>query len=223
MKLNILPLLIAGFLLTSLAACQKETSEENGLLPGQAINTSNCKACAYFPWCNQSVYTFSDTLAGGGVSSSVKVLTVTGDTLIAGVTYNVSNFSGAGAVFHNCSAGVTSQLMPNPIGQLQDIPLKENAAVGEQWSVIQNIAGVATTYKYSITAKGISRTVAGVIFPDVIQVHKITETIVAGVPFTTLVEDLFYGRSVGLIEHITNDGASGSQLAHSVLVNYVVP
>ncbi len=223
MRVATLPVLALGILIVSLVSCQKETSEENGLLPGQAINTSNCKACAYFPWCDQSVYTFSDTITGAGVSTSVKVLTVSGDTLIAGTTYDVSNFGSTGTVFHNCAAGVTSNLTPTPVGQTQDIPLKESAAVGEEWSVIQTIAGVSTTYKYSMVAKGISRTVAGVIFPDVLQIHKITQTVVAGVPFTTFVEDLFYGRAVGLIEHITYDGVSGSQVAHSVLVNYNVP
>lgn len=215
--------LVFGILLTTMVSCEKETSEENGLLPGQAINTSNCKACAYFPWCDQSVYTYSDTITGGGVSSSVQVLSVSGDTTIAGTVYNVSNLSGTGTIFQNCSAGTTTKLMPTPGGQTQDIPLKESAAVGDQWSVIQTIAGVSTTYKYSIVAKGISRTVAGVIFPEVIQVHKITETVVAGVPFTPFVEELYYGRSVGLIEQIISDGVSGSQLSHRVLVNYIVP
>jgi len=215
--------LVIGILTFSMASCDKETSEENGLLPGQTINTSNCKACAYFPWCDQSVYTYSDTITGGGVSSSVQVLTVGGDTTIAGTVYHISNLSGTGAIFQNCSAGTTTELTPNPVGQTQDIPLKESGAVGDHWEVSQSISGVATTYKYAVVAKGIARTVAGVIFPDVIQVQKITETEVAGVPFPVFSEDYFYARGVGLIERITADGVTGTQVSHRVLLNYIVP
>jgi len=222
MKRFIIPFLTLGIVVAAMISCDKETSEENGLLPGQSINTSNCKACAYMPWCDQSVYTYSDTL-GSNSSSSVQVLSLAGDTTIAGTTYTISNLSGANTIYHSCSGGVTTTITPSPGGNLTDIPLKESENVGGTWVTSQTVAGVQSDYTYTIVERGITRTVAGSDYPDVIHVKRETTTILGGTPVPVLTEEIYYARGVGLIENISKDANTGTQVSHRVLMNYQIP
>jgi hypothetical protein len=218
MKRFLVPALALGVIVTALFSCDKEISEENGLLPGQNINTSNCKACAYIPWCDHSVYTYSDTV-GGSATNSVEVISLAGDTTIDGTTYTTTAVTGNGTIYHNCTAGVTNELTSNPFGDFKDILLKENEPVGGTWSTVQNVSGVSTNYEYTVVEKGISRTVAGVVYTDVIHVRRITKTLMIPV----LSEEIYYARAVGLIENITSDAVGGTQVSHRVLVNYSIP
>ena len=104
--------------------------------------------------------------------------------------------------------------------------MKENEPVGATWTEINpgSGTGVDNSYEYEIIAKGISRTVLGTTFPDVIHVHQ---TLSANMPFIgTIVmaeTDYYFGKNVGLIESETIDGMLGTQLQHRVLQSYSIP
>lgn len=218
MKRFLVPALVVGLLTTTLFSCDKETSEENGLLPGQTVNTANCKACAYIPWCDNSVYTYSDTV-GGSATNAVEVLSLSSDTTIDGSTYTTSTVTGNGTIYHNCSAGSTTEITSTPFGNFKDVLLKENTTTGGTWSTSQTVSGVTTTFDYTMVEKGVARTVAGVAYTDVVHVRRETKTLSIAV----LTEEIYYARGVGLIENLTKDAITGTQVSHRVLVNYSIP
>jgi hypothetical protein len=233
-------LLTVLFLASIFTACEKEYSAENGLLPGGGIpggggggggggGVTGCKSCTYQPWCDGSVYTYIDT-SGGSATPSTSTLDIIADTSIDGKTYSKTlsegNFS-----YHNCTGGITSliALQPNPLGgssiRVNTTILKENLPVGSTWTEVNPTgAGVDNTYDYEIIAKGVSRTVLGVTYSDVIQVHQtLSVDIPIFGPLPVSETDYYFARNIGLIESLIIDGTLGTQILHRVLQSYTIP
>ncbi len=224
----------------AIAGCEKEYSEENGNLPGAGGGAgggggggggvTGCKSCTYQPWCDGSVYTYIDTSGGTGTPST-STLDIVADTTIDGKTYS-KTLSEGNYSYHNCTGGVTSLVAFNAatgggstVERVNTTILKENSPVGATWTEVNpTAAGVDNVYDYEIIAKGISRTVLGVTFPDVIHVHQ---TLSVEVPlFGSIVvseTDYFFAKNVGLIESEIVDGLLGTQVLHRVLQTYSIP
>ncbi len=229
-----------GVLLTGLilAACEKEYSAENGYLPGAGGNngggggggTTGCKSCTYQPWCDGSVYTYIDTSGGTGTPST-STLDIISDTTIDGKTY-AKTLSEGNYSYHNCTAGVTSLVAFNAVTgggstveRVNTTILKENSPVGTTWTEINpTAAGVDNVYDYEIIAKGISRTVLGVTYPDVIQVHQVLSVTIPIFGAMDISEtDYYFAKNVGLIESEITDALLGTQVLHRVLQSYSIP
>ena len=226
-----------GLILLSLFlfSCEKETSEENGLLPGSGGNAGGggnnnavCKSCSYIPWCSGSTYTYVDT-SSTGASTSSSSLTILSDTTIAGVVYSKTS-AGGNISYHNCSNGVTTLIAYNAsstggttLNEAKTIMLKANEPLGTNWTSTINNNGTNLDYKFSIIAKSVPRTVLGVNYPDVIHVHLIVSTTVPVIGTVVGAEgDYYYARNVGLIENISYDG-NGTMTLHRVLQSYQIP
>ena len=95
--------------------------------------------------------------------------------------------------------------MPNTT--IESVYLKDNAALGVSWSQTENVAlfsGVPTTVPVTITntiaEKGVSRTVNGKVYSDVIRITtSLTST---ALPLGAIVTDIqsYYAPKYGLIE-----------------------
>ena len=218
-------------------SCDKDSSEENGLLPGSGNNGGGgnnnpavCKSCSYMPWCDGSTYTYIDT-ASTGTTTVSNTLDVLADTTIAGVVYSKSDTDGSGEyVYHNCTNGNSTIIKydviagTTTVGEFKTTALKAIDPIGTTWTDSYNYNGAMIDYNYTIISKSVPRTVLGVNYPDVIKVHLVVSSIMPIIGTVVAAEnDYYYARNVGLIESIEYDGASGAMLLHRVLQSYQIP
>lgn len=194
--------------------------------------TTNCKACVYIPMCDGSVYTYVDTTTSG-VTTTNQNVTFVSDTLIDGTVYQKFIVTGSpNNPYYNCTAGVTNIVSLNVTSSGVVVPrvdqtlLKANSPVGTTWQNSLVVSGVSIVYDWSIAEKGISRTVLGNTYPDVIRVHLSVSANVPGVGLIPSSEaDYYYAKNVGLIETENIDVSSGMpmQTLHRVLQAYSIP
>jgi len=148
------------------------------------------------------------------VTTSTYVLSsTTRDSTINGKSYHVfTNSSGSANEYHNITGNdyYNFRNLPGALGgsSVENIYLKDNAAVGATWSQTYpvTVSGVAlnTIITNTITEKGISKTVKGTVYNDVIHVTTaITVTIGAiPLPASALTTNIhfYYAPKFGLIQ-----------------------
>ena len=226
-----------------ITGCEKNLSEENGNLPGGGTtngtgtttaptgsSVADCKACTYIPMCNNSVYQYSDTgftATGTPVNFTIHFEK---DTTIGTVVYQKYTTENAQPSYYNCTAGVSTVIGINgttvagaPVEFVKLTLLKANEAVGASWTDINTNGGQQFTYTSSIIEKGVTRVVKGITYTDVIKVHVTTTIDVAGGTIPAGQSDYYYAKGKGLIENITIDDFSGTQILHRVLISAVIP
>lgn len=220
---------ISGIILTCilLISCQKEINFDTPALPDQA-----CKACSYYPVCPGSVYTFVDSISG--ISNEVTETIQGGnDTTIDGAVYK-KVINGGLPTYVNCNAGVTSAIaynIPTSVGTVSKVtitPIKANEPVGATWNdVLSNGLGQRVDYDYTMVAKGLTRTVLGVTYNDVIHINMVFSLTAPGVP--TVVagnNDYYYANNIGLIEvlgYTENFMGPPELIYHRQLKTYSIP
>lgn len=138
------------------------------------------------------------------------------DSTISGRVYHVfTNSNGAVNDYYNITPIAVgndyytfrnlSAALPNTT--IETVYLKDNAALGASWSITLNVAlfsGVPTTVPVTITntiaEKGITRTVNGKVYTDVI--HITTTMASTALPLGAIVTDIqsYYAPKYGLIE-----------------------
>ena len=97
-------------------------------------------------------------------------------------------------------------------------------ATWTQSELANNAAGQPESHYYTIMSKGISRTVSGKTYPDVIYIHERTSLEMPGsgsVPVGRT--DYYYAKGIGLVESITKDENSGQKVFHHVLLSANIP
>jgi len=235
MKTKLFYLLLLSGLFFS---CQKELSIENGSgSSGGGGGTgggssSVCKDCIYIPMCDGSWFTYNDTLMG-----TAQVLTDTlkyiKDTTISNLVFR--KFTSAtiqNSTYTNCSSGTTRIITYNAVGaggssvsKINLTMLKASQPVNTTWTdTIINPTGQPVLYTDSIKEKGISRTVNGKTYSNVIHVYVETGIDLPFLGFfITNTTDYYYASGVGLIEAIIADPNSGTILEHRALKSYFIP
>lgn len=204
--------------------------------PGMFTTTTpisnTCKACLYQPWCNGSVYNYIDTTDGVSATAS-ETITILGNTIINGTMYDVTRTQAGDTVYHNCdSINQITKLILNidPLGtgpvQITSTLIKSYPGVAP-WSDSYSISGYNITVNYSLVGSFATRTVLGIPYSDVIQIHQQVSAIISPLPFPTTIStvDYYYAAGIGLIEQITNDSYPGSSpsTTHRVLQTYFIP
>ena len=227
------------------SSCEKDRSEENGQLPGAATNIINpgggsgggaannagCKDCIYYPVCSPSVYKYADTGLGSPTGSvNSYTLTYVKDTALDSKTYKKFSITGQGPTFFNCSAGVSTSIIlggttqnGNTVSYAKVTVLKENAPVNTSWVDSLTTSGQTALYTYTIVSKGLPRTVAGINYADVIHVHEQTTINLMGTTIPAGQSEYYYAKGIGLIESISFDDFTGTQLLHHVLISATIP
>ena len=133
------------------------------------------------------------------------------DSSINGKTYHVfTNSNGTANEYYNITGNdyYTFRSLGAALANLtvESIYLKDNAAVGTSWSQLVNVpvtgipTGASVTLTNTIAEKGISRTVSGIAYTNVI--HITTTIAVAGLPASSITTDIqsYYAAKAGLIE-----------------------
>lgn len=208
-------------------SCQKELNFETVPVTG----ATPCKTCSYIPWCQGSTYTYIDTTSGTGATST-QTINIIKDTTINGKVFQKFANSGADG-YYNCTAGVSTIMAYNVAATggtvtIEQTLLKANEAVGATWSnAMSNGLGQNVDYDYKIIGKGLSKTVLGVNYTNVIQVH-VTISITVPVIGTIVMgeSDYFYANNIGLIDNITfnvNPFGPPVMALHRVLQAYTIP
>lgn len=134
------------------------------------------------------------------------------DTTVNGRSYHVFSSSTGGSEYYAQSGGdyYTYQILPVAIGttNVEILFLKDNAAVGATWlaaSAPLTVPGIpiplTININNTIAEKGLSRTVNGKSYTDVIRVSSTIS--VAGLPGGGVTSDInyFYAPKYGLIEN----------------------
>jgi hypothetical protein len=204
------------------------------IIPGTTVPpTGNCKECEYVPTCIGSMYKYQTDNFGVAGTFTSRYISAT-DTVVGGLTYskmNISTEQGATTssafTYVNCSNGVSTTYAYNVVGVngttvafLRITGLKANEPVGASWSeVIQNQLGEDITNTYTIEEKGISRTVLGTTYPDVIHVHLVQSYVVSGVTIEAGTSEYYYAKGVGLVEFTSSTfGITSSRLLESYFI-----
>jgi hypothetical protein len=131
------------------------------------------------------------------------------DTSILGKTYHVfTNSNGAANDYYNITGNdyftyraISTALTVPPI----EVIYLKDAALNTTWSQTVNVPGfgfpVPVVFTNSITAKGLSRTVNGKAYTDVVQVT--TTAVITGLPAGSVTTDIqsYYAPKFGLIEN----------------------
>lgn len=241
MKIRFITALAAVALFTS---CQKDFSAEYGALPQtnatistNALGVNNCKASPYFPVCTGSEYHYTDTR--GAISTdntqgapSNYTLTYFGDSTIENKTYQKIKGINNQVTFFNSTYGVLTQIVLNLNPQSNiAVPyykftiVKSNEPVGATWRDVLVIPNNPNEISdHTIVAKGLTRTVGGITYNDVIQIRQdITSATYGTTPYMHI--DQYMAKGVGLIESVSYSDYNGASsiMVHHKLVSAVVP
>ena len=143
-------------------------------------------------------------------TSNFTLTSINKDTTVDAKSYHVFTNSGTGASEYYRLSGsdyYTYQSLPAALGgiKVENLYLKTEAAVGVSWPQVYNITfnsfPLVVTVTHTIQEKGISKTVNGINYTNVIHVK--TGITVGGIPPASLVTDIhyYYAPNVGLIEN----------------------
>lgn len=241
MKTRFFAAIAAVALFTS---CQKDFSAEFGTLPqtnitntANALGVNNCKASPYFPVCTGSQYHYTDTrgaIAAGTELGAANNYTLNylGDTTIENKIYQKIKGISAQAIYYNSTNGVLSQIVLNENAATNTTTpyykftiVKSNEPVGTTWRDVLVLANNTSEINdYKIVAKGISKTVSGITYNDVIQIRQdISSTSYGTTPFMHI--DQYMAKGVGLIESVSYSDYNGTSsiMVHHKLVSAVIP
>ncbi|MFY0253094.1 hypothetical protein ACDQ55_03985 [Chitinophaga sp. 30R24] len=189
------------FIITQLS-CSKEMSQENnGSQPPPGT-------CDYAPYTVGS--TFSYININNTNDTTHFTFTVSGDTTINGIVYKKM---GNDSVFtcSNCASGEYTQIASiltfqgYEANDLQLTYLKDNVVAGTSWkdTITVNNGSVSSTgiLEFTITATGMTKSVNGEDYTDVIAVRTDAYALVSDntIPVGTLFTS-YYGKGIGLIE-----------------------
>lgn len=137
------------------------------------------------------------------------------DSVINGKTYHVfTNSSGSANEYYNITGNdyYNFRNLPSVLGgsSVENIYLKDNALAGASWAQVYpvTVSGIAlnVTITNTITAKGISKTVKGTVYNNVIHVTTKLDISLGGIPLPAgaLTTDIqsFYAEKFGMIQTI---------------------
>lgn len=183
--------------------------------------------------CDGTWYTYDVTLLGTSPQVLTDTLRYVKDTTIGSLVFRkMLSVAQQAHLYQNCTNGVSRSIQYNPvsgggttISKIDITPLKANLPVNGTWSdTIANGAGQDVIYNYTLKEKGVSRTVNGKVFPDVIHVYFETgiDLPVVGF-FITNTADYYYAKGIGFIESEIKDPLSGTVIQQQFIKAWFVP
>ncbi len=222
--MNTKTLFVSATLILLISCSKKEDSTP----PPETDNYLNTSA--------GSAWNYHQTDASGGtpVDNDYTLTSTSTDTTISGRSYHVYTNSLTGNQYLAVSGNDYYQFdsLPAALGTttFERLYLKDNANVGTQWT--QNLSvpltgspvPIPVTITYSIAEKGISKTVGGNTYTDVIHVTtSISSSIIPSSSLVTSI-DSYYAKKYGLIEsstviHLDYLGISEDVDLHTTLVS----
>ena len=215
---NIKPVLAGFICLAAATSCKKDVAE-NGSLAESAKSEAAVDASSYLPFSNGTSYNYADSTIGGSSAEVKSSITISGDTTIDGKTFSRASTGNAStANYYNSTGGVTTMVNFNGGDKITTTVLKANEPAGTVWKDEFTNAGVPATYEWKIVAKGMNKTVQGVAYSNVIQVHLDGyATVPAKGKVVFANSDYYYAPNVGLIENTSYNPTTGNVEFHRAL------
>lgn len=197
--------ILFAFLVTSIAtiSCKKDKNT-----PAVATSSNYMSLTTNSTWQYKTV----NNLALNNDSVIYTVTSTNRDSTINSKIYHVLTTTNGPNQYRNITANAyyTFQALPEALGgsTVETIYLKDNVAANGSWSQLYNItaSGLPATINLidTIVEKGISRTVNGIAYTDVIHVTTTLSVSVLGSPLPTgaVITDIqnYYAKNVGMIE-----------------------
>lgn len=187
------------FLLTAGMACNKTSSTPDPVVLAKYLSIS-----AGSTWNYRLINNLTATSTDYVLASTNRDTSINGKAYHVFTNSNTRNneyyFNTGNDYFTFRTLGALSNV------QLEDLYLKENSPVGTTWAETVNLTipgipvPVPVTITYTVLETGITRTVNGIVYTDVIHISgKITSTLL---PPANLVTDLqnYFARKYGIIE-----------------------
>lgn len=209
-----------------IVSCQKEKGDEIGT--DNTLGNAQCKACIYIPMCDSSIYSYFDTL-GGAIQISTDTILYKKDTLLRGLVYEqFYSTSNRNNFYSNCTNGISREGQEDSFsdsGILYRQTLNANLPVNGTWAdtVPLNLILVDPIQRNFIIAKGVSRTVNGLAFSDVIHVRRERRGGPSAGSALYATVDYYYARGVGLIEAVLTEHPSQIVRQHKAIRSYFIP
>lgn len=190
------------FAATLLFSCSKEMSREgDGALPPTST-------CDYAPYTTGSSFSYMNV---NSAKDTIRyTFTVSGDTTING---NVYKIVGNDSVFtcSSCKDGIYTQIASILTFQgysaddLKLTYLKDNVAAGTTWrdTITVSNGGASTSgiLEFTVTQKGVTKTVNGKDYAEVIAVRMDAYALILNNPVSVgTISTSYYGKGIGLIE-----------------------
>ncbi len=212
-------------------SCQKEYLGGDVVVP--IIKDTTCKTCTYFPSCDSSRYTYSDTTTTAAPATRIDTVFFKKDTIIKGLPFRKVFLTGRKQISYiNCTGGDTRQVVTDTIkiatfsaANVDLILLKSNLPVGGTWSDTVNLtSGQTAIFKNKIVAKSIARTINLITYPDVIQTQTDISIALPIIGLTTVaISKTYFAKNVGIIETDITNVITSQLIIHSVLLSSFVP
>ncbi|CAN5834706.1 hypothetical protein BH11BAC4_BH11BAC4_08080 [soil metagenome] len=200
------------------ASCKKEdVAQPVAGTTGKVAATAESQS--YFTTPDGAAYSYVDTTGAGISSTNVSSQKSLGDTTIGEISFAKVTRDGSHVNSYQHSAnGVTTMVAYNGADKITTTVLKANEPVGAVWTDEFTSAGIPTSYKWQITEKGISKTVLGVTYDNVIKVHLLGTAKIGAKGATTAIAnaDYYYAPNIGLIENVGYNPVSGAVELHRV-------
>ena len=194
--------LFCGLILLSFISCKKSSS--TAAEPDKYMTTT-----ATSSWNYQQ----TNNAGAAPVVTNYTITSTSRDTTINSKSYHIYSNSAGANQFYNITSHDYYQFdsLPGGLsgGNIERLYLKDDQAVGFSWTqnLSVNIPGIPipipVTLTNSITEKGISRTVNGVVYNDVIHVStSISSALIPAANLTSSINN-YYARKYGQIESST--------------------
>lgn len=133
----------------------------------------------------------------GGSSTSV----VSGDTIVDGQKYAVIVVEGSSSGERSLVREQDNNIYirNHEFGGYEVLYVKTAASIGEQWNFTLMVNGLENYYEYTMVAKGITKTVNGREYKDVLQTHTVLYAVLNGEKFPVSTAETFFAKGVGAI------------------------
>jgi hypothetical protein len=211
-------ILIASVLF--LAACDKNDDSNTNPpeTPDTYINTTQGSTWTYHE---------DNSASGTTVGSDYTVTSTNKDTTIGSRKYHVYTYSYGGSRYLNISGHEYYQFDSIPVGAgitVERLYLKDDAAVGASWEQQSDITvpnlpiPIPLKITNTITEKGITRTVKGKDYTDVIHVSSSLSSPLITSGFTSSI-DSYFAPKYGLIENTTKIDLDYSGIVQKIDLN----
>lgn len=217
MKTSLLSFCLVASSLVLFTQCKKDDSS-----PSQVTNSN------YSPLTTGSTWTYSSTEDTSAATTFTATVTDK-DTTVNGRTYKVLTTSDAsGNIYMTREDSNYYRFSSFPqigINGFEELYLKDNRPVNSPWTATQNftLSGspipLTATLTYNITEKGISHSVNGQTYNDVIHVNvdiNVFSVSIGG-------GDFYYAKGIGLIDNTINLAPPGTHYSsRQQLVSYTI-
>lgn len=160
--------------------------------PGTNSNNNSNPSDSYLPLTTGSTWTY--------VGVRAYTLTILGDTTYNGKSWKILNNSASvGVGFVRKDGTIYTQISPSgsPVaGEFIGL----NEAPGSTWAWDISAGGVTNHYAYTNQAQGLTHTVLGKDYSNVIQVHLVYTASLNGTVVQSATGDYYYAKGIGMID-----------------------